>query len=380
MTRRRDERVRAWAYLSQVAQGPCAPLVELVAAVGPVDAAAAVRSAELPDALRTRTEARRHLDTADADLARLAGLGGRLLTPDDDDWPAWKLLAFDGIDARQDREAAVPLALWTIGSVAAADLTDRAVGVVGTRAATRYGEQATIRFVEDLAGAGWTVVSGAAYGIDGAAHRAALAAGVPTIAVLACGVDRAYPAGHARLLRQIAETGLVLSEYPLGTTPARHRFLARNRLVAGLSDAVLVVEAGVRSGARNTAAWASRLARPVLAVPGPVTSAASVGCHRMIRDGAAQLVSRAAEVIETAGPISVGADGPGPERRLDVLSDTEAQVYEALPASASVTVRELSESSGQPLAAVRGALPALELAGLVRQNESGWSRVARKDM
>ncbi|GAA4476216.1 DNA-processing protein DprA [Rhodococcus olei] len=369
-----DARTLAWAYLSQVALGPCAPLVELAAAVGPEAAADAVRTADLPEVLRTRTEARRHLDTAERDLDRLLRLGGRLLTPDDEDWPAWKLLAFDGIESRRDREAAVPLALWTLGAASVAELTDRAIGVVGTRAATGYGEHVTTQFVDDLAGAGWTVVSGAAYGIDGVAHRAALAAGAPTVAVLACGLDRAYPAGHARLLRDVADTGLVLSEYPLGTTPARHRFLARNRLVAGLSDAVLVVEAGARSGARNTAAWAARLGRPVLAVPGPVTSAASVGCHRMIREGTAQLVARAADVIESAGPVAVGDDESGPVRRLDVLSATEARVYEALPTAGPVAVRALSESSGLPLAAVRGALPALELEGLVGQDDTGWFR------
>lgn len=367
-------RMLAWAYLSQVALGPCAPLIELVAAVGPEEAARAVREAELPEVLRTRTEARRNLDTVERDLERLERLGGRLLTPDDDAWPAWKLLAFEGIDAHRDREAAVPLAMWTLGSASAAELTDRAVAVVGTRAASGYGEHVTSRFVDDLSGAGWTVVSGAAYGIDGVAHRAALAAGMPTVAVLACGVDRAYPAGHARMLREIAENGLVVSEYPLGVTPARHRFLARNRLVAGLSDAVLVVEAGARSGARNTAAWGARLGRPVLAVPGPVTSAASVGCHRMIRDGDAQLVARAADVIAAAGPITVGENESGPKRRLDALSVTESRVYEALPATGAIGVRELSEQSGQTMAAVRGALPILELDGLVGQDEAGWFR------
>ncbi|MFF0814262.1 DNA-processing protein DprA [Rhodococcus sp. NPDC003318] len=371
-----DSRLLAWAYLSQVSLGPCAPLAELVAAVGPEDAAHAVREADLPEVLRTRTAARRHVDTAAQDLERLHRLGGRLLTPDDEDWPAWKLLAFGGIDTRRDREASAPLALWIVGSGSLSDLTERAVGVVGTRAASGYGEHVTTRFVEDLSGVGWTTVSGAAYGIDGVAHRSALAAGASTVAVLACGVDRAYPAGHARLLREIAEHGLVVSEYPMGTTPARHRFLARNRLVAGLSDAVLVVEAGVRSGARNTAAWAARLGRPVLAVPGPVTSAASVGCHRMIRDGEAQLVARAADVIEAAGPITVGERESGPARRLDALSVIEAQVYEALPATGAVGVRELSESSGQPLSAVRGALPALEMEGLVAQDDTGWFRVA----
>lgn len=369
-----NTRAAAWAYLSQVAQGPCAPLVELVRAVGPEEAARAVRGAQLPEVLRARTQARRHLDTAERDLALVERLGGRLLTPDDEDWPEWKLLAFDGVEPRADRESAPPLALWVLGGGSVAGLTERAVAVVGTRAASGYGEHATSQFVDDLAGEGWTVVSGAAYGIDGAAHRAALAAGTPTVAVLACGVDRAYPAGHGRLLREIAKEGLVVSEYAPGTPPARYRFLARNRLVAALANAVLVVEAGARSGARNTAAWAARLGRPVLAVPGPVTSAASVGCHRMIRDGEARLAARAADVAEAAGPIEVGEPESGPARRLDGLSARAAQVYEAFPASGSVGVRELSEGSGLPLNSVRGALPVLEMSGLIDSDETGWFR------
>ncbi|MFD4180785.1 DNA-processing protein DprA [Rhodococcus sp. NPDC058514] len=367
-------RLAAWAYLSQVAPGPCAPLVELVAAVGPEEAARAVRGSDLPEVLRTRTQARRHIDSADRDLDIVDRLGGRLLTPDDEDWPAWKLLAFDGLDPRRERESAPPLALWVLGERPLAELTERAVAVVGTRAASGYGEHVTGQFVDDLAGQGWTIVSGAAYGIDGAAHRAALAAGGATVAVLACGVDRAYPAGHARLLREIVREGAVVSEYSPGTTPARHRFLARNRLVAALADAVLVVEAGARSGARNTATWASRLGRPVLAVPGPVTSASSVGCHRMIREGEALLAARAADVVEAAGPAGVGGEDGGQVRALDGLSAKAAMVYEALPASGSVGARELSESSGVPIESVRGALPVLELAGLVGSDETGWFR------
>ncbi|WP_027499300.1 DNA-processing protein DprA [Rhodococcus sp. UNC363MFTsu5.1] len=366
----------AWAYLSQVAAGPCAPLVELVEAVGPEEAARAVRGAALPEALRTRTQARRHIDSADRDLDMIGRLGGRLLTPDDEDWPAWRLLAFDGLDSRRERESAPPLALWVLGERPLTELTERAVAVVGTRAASGYGEHVTGQFVDDLAGRGWTVVSGGAYGIDGAAHRAALAAGGATVAVLACGVDRAYPAGHARLLREIAREGAVVSEYAPGTTPARHRFLARNRLVAALADAVLVVEAGARSGARNTATWATRLGRPVLAVPGPVTSASSVGCHRMIREGEALLAARAADVVEAAGPVGVSSDDSGPVRPLDGLSAKAALVYEALPASGSVGVPELSESSGVPIESVRGALPVLELAGLVGSDGTGWFRRA----
>ncbi|MFC4603064.1 DNA-processing protein DprA [Rhodococcus kronopolitis] len=369
-----NARQAAWAYLSQVAAGPCAPLADLVGAVGPEEAARAVRGAELPEVLRTRTQARAHLDTAARDLALVERLGGRLLTPDDLDWPQWKLLAFDGTEQRADRESAAPLALWVLGRRKVAELTERAVAVVGTRAASGYGEHVTTQFVDDLAGGGWTVVSGGAYGIDGAAHRAALAAGAPTVAVLACGVDRAYPAGHGRLLREIARDGLVLSEYAPGTAPARYRFLARNRLVAALADAVLVVEAGARSGARNTASWASRLGRPVLAVPGPVTSASSVGCHRMIRDGEAILAARAADVVEAAGPMGVAAESSGPVRRLDGLSSRAAQVYEAFPASGSIGVRELSEGSGLPLKSVQGALPVLEMSGLIDSDETGWFR------
>ncbi|BCN68358.1 hypothetical protein RE943_18310 [Prescottella equi] len=250
----------------------------------------------------------------------------------------------------------------------------RSVAVVGTRAASSYGEHVTAEIVGDLAADGWTIVSGAAFGVDAAAHRAALGVGGLTVAVLACGVDRAYPAGHGRLLQQIARDGAVISEYPPGTSPARYRFLARNRLVAGLSEAVVVVEAGWRSGARNTATWGRRLGRPVLAVPGPVTSAASTGCHRMIREGEARLVSSAADVVEEAGPIGVDGEGLGPARALDVLQGDAATVYEALPAAGTCSTRELSEESGVTIERVRAVLPVLELDGFVGSDESGWFR------
>ncbi len=165
----------------------------------------------------------------------------------------------------------------------------------------------------------------------------------------------------------------MISEYPPVTSPARYRFLARNRLVAGLSEAVVVVEAGWRSGARNTATWGRRLGRPVLAVPGPVTSAASTGCHRMIREGEARLVSSAADVVEEAGPIGVDGEGLGPARALDVLQG-DGDRLRGTAGRRNVQHRELSEESGVTIERVRAVLPVLELDGFVGSDESGWFR------
>lgn len=367
-----DPRRLAWAYLSRIAQGPHRALAEFAAASGPESAREAVRDGALGERLQVRS----HIDTASADLELVASLGGRLVTPDDDDWPGWRLLAFDGAGMPAVVDHCSPLALWVLGRKPVADLAERAISIVGTRAASAYGEHVTAEIAGDLAIDGWTVLSGAAFGIDAAAHRAALGVGGTTVAVLACGIDRAYPSGHARLLQRIADSGAVISEYAPGTTPAKHRFLARNRIVAGLGSAVVVVEAGWRSGARNTAAWARKLGRPVLAVPGPVTSASSKGCHRMIREGEARLVASAHDVVEEAGPVGdVGEGRPSMFRDLDALSDTALLVYEAFPSSGTRSPTELSESSSVPVAKVRSILPLLELEGFVANSETGWYRV-----
>jgi DNA processing protein len=370
-------RRQAWAYLSGVLQGPCAPLSALIDLVGVEEAARAVREWDLPETLRRRTEARHAVDTATRDLDTIARLGGRLVTPDDPEWPAWRLMSFSRLDPAGERDDVEPLALWVRGTAELAELTDHAVAVVGSRAMSAYGGHLTARIAGDLAAQGVTVVSGAAYGVDGAAHRAALAAGGRTLAVLATGVDRPYPTGHARLLCHIAERGLVVSEYPPGTTAAKHRFLVRNRLVAALSEAVLVVEAGARSGARNTASWARRLGRPALAVPGSALSAMSVGCHAMIRDGEARLVTTAAEVMAEAGPLRLPLPAPAAARPTDGLSDDLLKVYDAFPASGSRTPTQLARDSGVRLADVRAALPALELAGHVAADDLGWHRITR---
>lgn len=369
-----DERRLAWAYLSTVAQGASRSLSAAIEEHGVIETAAAVRSGSAGAELASRLAARAHLDTAAADLERLHRAGGRLVTPDDGEWPAWQLLGFGMLERATDAEAP-PLALWVWGGRRLDELMERAIGVVGTRAASAYGEHVTAEIAGDLALDGWTVVSGAAFGVDAAAHRAALGVGGSTVAVLACGVDRAYPAAHAKLLRAVSECGLVVSEYPPGTTPARYRFLSRNRLVAALSAGTLVVEAGWRSGARNTATWARRLARPVMAVPGPVTSASSQGCHRMIREGEARLVGSAHEVVDECGPLLAPDDRDAATvRMLDGLSGDASLVYEALPATGTVGPADLAESAGVAVDRVRAALPMLELEGLVVPRDGGWER------
>lgn len=218
------------------------------------------------------------------------GLG--ILVPGDKDWPV-------SVNDLGDR---APYVLWTRGatSLLARPFTDR-VTLAGARAATAYGEHIAGSFSSDLADRGRVIVAGGAYGIEGAAHRAALAAAGETIAVLAGGVDRPYPAGHRDLLDRVGDVGLLMSEVPPGAAPTRQRFLARGRIMAALSGASVVVEAGARSGSLNVAAKARGLGRGVGAVPGPITSVTSVGPHRLLQEGKAQIVIDALDVERLLG-------------------------------------------------------------------------------
>ncbi|APB00464.1 DNA-processing protein DprA [Nocardia seriolae] len=367
-----DERRLAWVYLSRVVEGPCAPLSALIESVGVVEAARAVRECALPEVLRGPTELRRGIWRAEEDLALIGRLGGRVVTPDDAEWPAWRLLGLGQLDPGVDEDAGMPLVLWVRGPRSLSESTERAVAVVGARCSTGYGNHATGEIAGELAARGWTVVSGAAFGIDGMAHRAALAVGGMTIAVLACGPDRPYPVQHDQLLAEIAETGLVVTEYPPGTSARKHYFLARNRLIAALADGVVVVEAGIRSGARNTVKWCRRLGRPAMAVPGPITSAASVGCHRMIREGEAFIVTRAEDILDEAGPLRLSLPGVVPPNPEDNLAGDEALVLAALPGTGSRLPRGVAADTGLSLPTVRAALSALEIAGLVACDGNGW--------
>jgi DNA processing protein len=372
-----DDVMRALAYLSRVAEPPCPQLAALVSRVGPVDAADQVKRRAVGESLLRVTEARHQIDCAADDLAALDRLGGRLVTPVDDEWPLLAFTAFNGIDTTQRPEAHPPLALWVTGPARLDEMAERAAAIVGTRASTNYGEHVAAELAAGLAERDVAVVSGGAYGIDGAAHRAALAADGLTVAVLAGGIDVPYPAGHTALLQRVSEEGLIVTEYPPGLRPQRHRFLTRNRLVAALSGATVVVEAGARSGAANTAAWARALGRGVSAVPGPVTSSASVGCHALLRAGAT-LVTRADEVLELVGRAGeLAADPERPTSPLDGLADDELRVYDAFPARGARTVDEIAVASGLPPTQVLGPLSMLEIAGLVVCQGGRWKRALR---
>lgn len=369
-----DEVRLARAYLSRVAEPPAAALVGFIAEVGPVRAAALVRTGDVPVAVDCETSARRAVDQAERDLEVVAGIGGRLLVPEDDEWPRWPFNALSIAAANGLRCGVEPVALWVRGESSLASLTERAVAVVGSRASSGYGQHVAGEFGFGLAEAGVTVVSGAAYGIDGAAHRGAMTAGGSTIAVLACGVDVAYPAGHRALLERIPSQGLVVSEYPPAHTPARHRFLTRNRLIAALAEGTVVVEAGRRSGAKNTAASTAALGRVLMAVPGPITSASSSGCHELLRSGSALPVTGVAEIIESTGRL--GVDLVEANRKLETgpPQGDAMRVFEALGLSSGHSSDMISVESGVELARVRALLPQLELAGLAERVETGWKR------
>lgn len=302
------------------------------------------------------------------DLEAIARLGGRVLVPEGPGWPV----------SLADLGAAMPACLWVRGAADLAALVTRSVAVIGARACTHYGEHVTVEMAASLAQAGWTVVSGGAYGIDAAAHRGALATEGSTVAVLAGGLDRPYPAGNARLLAAVERQGALVSEVPPGAVPSRTRFLQRNRLIAAMSTGTVVVEAAWRSGAINTAGHAAGLLRPVGAVPGPVTSAASAGCHKLLRDGTAVCVTDAAEVLEL-----VGATGElAPERAVptaagDGMVPEARRVLDALPVRGSATVEALTRPAGLAVGDVRAGLGSLEIAGYAVQEGGRWRRSNR---
>ncbi|MET0191385.1 MAG: DNA-processing protein DprA [Pseudonocardia sediminis] len=370
-----DEVLKARAYLLRVAEPPCREVVDLVRQYGPVEAADRIRHGALSDPLAKKVQARRAHDRAEADLEAAHAAGARLLVPEDPEWPAWPFTAFGTRGALEKPELAPPVALWVRGARPLSELCEPAVSIVGSRAATGYGTHAAAEFGSVLAAAGVGVISGAAFGIDAAAHRGALAVGGPTVAVLACGPDRAYPAAHESLLERIAASGAIVSEYPPGAVPARHRFLVRNRLLAAMGGGCVVVEAGARSGSQRTASDARTLGRPVMAVPGPVTSAMSVGCHELVRAGA-ELVGRPEHVLETVGRLGVDlAAAPArPRRPTDGLDPDAAVVHDALPTRAAWPVDRLTEESGLPAEIVRASLVDLEERGLAEYVHGLWQR------
>lgn len=376
----------AWAIVTEPGDGVAGALVAELGAVAALEAITAREPApalmnhrEVGEGLRRwRPRATRRALNEALELTDRAGL--RVIIPGDVAWP-------DGLD---DLENHAPFCLWRRGASADSALgadgrgleCSRSVAIVGARAATAYGEYVAADLAAGAGRRGLTVVSGAAYGIDGAAHRASLGTGAPTVAFLAGGADRSYPAGHAAMIERIAASGAVYSEVPPGSAPTKWRFLARNRLIAASSAATVVVEAGSRSGSLNTAAHAATLGRALGAVPGPVTSAASLGCHRLLREGAAICITSPDDVAELvggessdAGPVRKSSGATASSPGLAERTDDASRVHDALSTRAARSVEEIARRAGMTRASVEQRLGLLELEGEATRDDAGWRAV-----
>jgi DNA processing protein len=362
-----DHERSARAQLLRAAEPPSAGLIRHVRRVGPLQAVEDIRRRAPIAGVDVHACAARLLDVpSERELELAAKLGARLVCPGDEEWPS-------GLDDLDQVDAGC-VALWVRGTSRLDDACSRAVAIVGTRAPTDYGVSVATELSTGLAERGWTVVSGLALGIDAAAHRGSLAAGGTTIAVLASGVDVAYPGANRGLYDRIREGGAVVSEQPPGSAPHRGRFLVRNRLIAALAAGTVVVEAAPRSGARSTARHAAEIFRHVMAVPGPVSSILSAGCHQLLRDRPdTVLVTKVDEVLEQVGPLGQFAERvSGPVRRRDLLGPVVSRAFEAVPVMKPVAAERIAVTAGMRLDAIAAALAALEAAGLVEQRESGW--------
>ncbi|NUQ97496.1 MAG: DNA-protecting protein DprA [Streptomyces sp.] len=296
------------------------------------------------------------------DLAAAQEADMRLVVPGDSEWPG----QLDDLgDAR-------PVGLWVRGRPSLRMWALRSVAVVGARACTEYGAHMAATLGAGLAEHGWVVVSGGAYGVDGAAHRGALGAGGATVAVLACGADRAYPRGHAELLRRIAEQGLVIGELPPGAHPTPSRFIVRNRVIAALTRGTVVVEAAHRSGSLVTARAAQRLGRHTMGVPGPATSGLSAGVHELLR-GEAVLVTDAAEVVELVGDMGeLAPDRRGPVLPRDLLEPAARRVLAALPGRGAAPPGDIARGAQTTQDDAIARLYELRSLGYVERHGDGW--------
>lgn len=379
----------AWAYLNRVVEGPSRALqAHLAAGRSAEELARGIRTrASWLGPLGPETEARHAWQRAEEDLAAAELVGGRLVTPDDADWPAEALdhafgFAATGLSEHlrtYQSDAVAPHGLWVRGPSLTGAFA-QAVGVVGTRASSAYGRTVTAQLVRGLAPAQWTILSGGALGVDAVAHEAALSVGGRTVVVAACGLDQTYPKAHRDLFARVTDSGgAVITEYPPGTTPQRHRFLTRNRLVAALSAGTVVIEAGWRSGALNTLSWAEALGRIPMAVPGPVTNAASSGCHARLREHRAQLVTSAEDVralLETLGSVDADAQYElafAPDQ-IQRLSRNELRVYDALPVHGGADADRIAAAAGLPLPLTIHLLLDLERRGILVREGNDWRR------
>ena len=362
----RDER-EARIALSRLAEPGLAGLHQVVAQRGALDTLA--RLLRGADAIRGTHPERYSASRLDEDLRATERLGARVVIPGDDEWPE-----------NLDDLPVPPLCLWVRGEADLGVAHRRSVAIVGARSATAYGTHFATDLAVGMCHRGFTVVSGGAFGIDAAAHRGALAVDGVTIAALAGGIDRLYPASHSQLLTTIIQTGAVITEQPPGVAPLGSRFLGRNRLIAALTCGTVVVEASLRSGSLNTARHAADLGRPVGAVPGPVTSMQSAGCHDRIREHGATLVTDAAEVADLVGRmgLDLAEEKRGEHRPTDDLDPGDRAVFEALPVRAYAAIDAVAESAQTSPFAARAALGRLDLAGLAESDGREMWRKARR--
>ena len=373
-----DEDRRARAVLTALTEPGDPVLWRHVSRCGAAQTLQAIRRGTYP--ARNREALGERLRSLDVDqLWREADrCHARLLCPGDAEWPedsTARLVGAAPEEPASPRERdGPPLALWVRGGADLATVLRRSCALVGSRAATGYGIAIAGELAADLAHRGFAIVSGGAFGVDAAAHRGALAVNGNTVAVLASGVDRAYPRAHEMLLSRIVDEGLVLSEVPPGWLPTRPRFLVRNRLIAALTAGTIVVEAALRSGALNTAGWAHSCGREVMAVPGPVTSDMSAGVHQLLRQGGAQLVTTAAEVAEQIGALGedLAPDQRGETRSRDELEPRARDVVEALPVRKPVGLARIAGQAGLHPDEARAVLGRLMLDGYAEHHEDGW--------
>jgi DNA processing protein len=290
--------------------------------------------------------------------------GYRLVCPGEPEWPT----------QLEDLGDARPVVLWVRGSADLRFACLRSVSVVGSRAATAYGTVVGTEIAADLAAKAVTVISGGAYGIDASAHRGALAAGGCTIAVLASGLSFGYPKGHCELFAEISQTGLLVSEHPPEQAPTRPGFLVRNRVIAALSRGTVIVEAALRSGALNTAKHARELNRLVMAVPGPVTSAQSAGCHGLIREWGAVCVTGASDILELISPLGSEdiADQPRPAVTPDHLDPVTESVLRTLTGRTGRGPATIAMLAGVDLDTAFRCLGLLAAAGYAERCDQGW--------
>jgi len=365
-----DEERLARLALSQIFEPGDHRIAGLVSALGGIKVLEMLRTGDhnLP-----RTDVAARLARVDPARQLEIGMrrGMRYVVQGDPEWPS-QLDPLDHVAPLYERTGCPP-GLWVRGPLTL-DTLSNSVAIVGSRASTTYGDEMASRIAADVGRAGYTVVSGAAYGIDAAAHRGAIDAGTPTVAVLACGADRIYPSSHVRLFDILASEGAIVSELAPGLAPMRLRFLSRNRLIAGAALGTVIVEAGKRSGARNTANWTGRLSRPLMGVPGPVTSAASEGVHQMLRSGEAVLVTSGAEVLEMIGSAGehLTYEELEPALPRDQLTLREQQILDAVPVGSGAPVDSIALTAGISMITVQGALDVLRARGLVTLSGDGW--------